>query len=150
MITDDLDSKILNELVSNARISLRELAKRLGVSVATVANRVSRMEKNGVIRGYTAIINFEKLGYEITAIIKLVIREGRLLEVQKEMANEKNVIAVYDVTGEVDSIVVARFRDRQEMSRFIKKILRMPYVERTITHVVLEIVKEDYRSLLQP
>ncbi len=87
------------------------------------------------------------MGYEITAIIKLVIKEGRLLEVQREIAAEKNVVAVYDVTGEVDSIVICRFKDRQEMSAFIKRILKMPYVERSSTHVVLEVVKEDLNSL---
>lgn len=146
---DETDLKIIKELVRNSRLSFREIAKRLGISVGTVATRIARLEKEGVIRGYTALINHEKLGYNITAIIKLVIKEGRLLEVQKELAKERNVMAVYDVTGEVDSIIVARFSDRNEMSKFVKRILSMPYVDRTHTHVVLEVVKEDYGSILR-
>lgn len=144
---DEIDHKILAELIKNARVSYRELAKKLGLSVATVAYRVTKLQKSGIIRGFTTLINYEEMGYEITAIIKLVIKEGRLLEVQREIAAEKNVVAVYDVTGEVDSVVICRFKDRQEMSAFIKRILKMPYVERSSTHVVLEVVKEDLNSL---
>jgi len=144
---DEVDHKILAELIKNARVSYRELAKKLGLSVATVAYRVTKLQKSGLIKGFTTLINYEEMGYEITAIIKLVIKEGRLLEVQREIAAEKNVVAVYDVTGEVDSIVICRFKDRQEMSAFIKRILKMPYVERSSTHVVLEVVKEDLNSL---
>ncbi len=147
MKLDELDREIISELIRNARVSYRELAKKLGLSVATVAYRVSKLQKSGLIKGFTTILNYEELGYEITAIIKLVIKEGRLLEVQREIASEKNVVAVYDVTGEVDSIIICRFRDRHEMSAFIKKILKMPYVERSSTHVVLEVVKEDFNSL---
>lgn len=144
---DEIDHKILAELIKNARVSYRELAKKLDLSVATVAYRVAKLQKSGLIKGFTTVLNYEEMGYEITAIIKLVIKEGRLLEVQREIAAEKNVIAVYDVTGEVDSIIICRFKDRQEMSAFIKRILKMPYVERSSTHVVLEVVKEDLNSI---
>lgn len=143
---DEIDAKLLKILGQNGRASYREMAKMLGVSVASVAYRVSRLQKQGLIRGFTVIVDYEKFGYDITAVIGLVIREGRLLEVQRELAKEPNVVAVYDVTGEVDSIIIGRFRDRQELSHFVKKVLRMPYVERTSTHIVLEVVKEDFFS----
>ncbi|MCS7142977.1 MAG: Lrp/AsnC family transcriptional regulator [Aigarchaeota archaeon] len=146
---DDVDRKIIRELTQNARLSYREIGKKLGISVATVANRISKLEKEGVIKGYTAVINTERIGFTITAVIKLVIKEGKLLEVQRELAKEKNVIAIYDVTGEVDSIIIARFIDRQDMSRFVKRVLKMPYVDRTHTHVVLEVVKEDPVSIFR-
>ncbi|MEM4590570.1 MAG: Lrp/AsnC family transcriptional regulator [Nitrososphaerota archaeon] len=144
---DEIDLKLLHILCQHGRASYRELAKALSVSVATVAYRISRLQRQGLIKGFTAVLDYSKFGLDITAVIELVIREGRLLEVQKELANEPNVVAVYDVTGEVDSIVVAKFRDRQELSQFIKRVLRMPYVERTSTHIVLEVVKEDFNSL---
>lgn len=144
---DEIDLKLLNILCQNGRASYRELAKNLGVSVATVAYRISRLQRQGLIKGFTAVIDFSKFGYDITAVIGLVIREGRLLEVQRELAREPNVVAVYDVTGEVDSIIVAKFKDRQELSQFVKRVLRMPYVERTSTHIVLETVKEDFNTL---
>lgn len=67
---------------------------------------------------------------------------------EREIARMKNVFAVYDITGLTDVIVLARFKKRREMSRFIKSLLGMKYVERTNTHVVLNVVKEDMRVRL--
>ncbi|MCS7094856.1 MAG: Lrp/AsnC family transcriptional regulator [Thaumarchaeota archaeon] len=146
---DELDVTILKELIEDGRSSFREIAKKLNTSVGTVASRVKRMESMGVIRGYTALIDAEKLGFELTAITSVTVSRGKLLEVQREIASLANTVAVYDVTGVVDSIVVSKFRNRQELSEFTKRILSIPYVERTNTHIALTIVKEDFRGLLK-
>lgn len=146
---DELDVAILRELVENGRSSFREIAKRLNTSVGTVTSRVKRMETAGVIKGYTALVEAEKLGFELTAITAVTVSRGKLLEVQREIASLPNTVAVYDVTGVVDSIVVSKFRNRQELSEFTKRILSIPYVERTNTHIALTVVKEDFRGLLR-
>ena len=145
---DEVDKAILRELISNARLSFREIARRIGVSTATVANKVRKMEEEGVIRGYTAIVDAEKLGYDIVAVIEVVISKGKVANVEEEIAKAPNVQAVYDVTGESDAIIVARFKSRAELSNFVKKLLSMEYVERTITHVVLNVKKEELFSRL--
>ncbi|MCS7136240.1 MAG: Lrp/AsnC family transcriptional regulator [Nitrososphaerota archaeon] len=146
---DELDLAIVRELIKDGRASYRSIAKKLGISVATVASRVVALEKNGIIKGYTALIDYEKLGYEITAIIELTISKGKLLEVQRQVAEKSNVSNVYDVTGETDSIIVARFKNREELNKFVKWLLSIPYIERTLTHLVLGIVKEDPRYPLK-
>jgi len=146
---DELDLAIIRELVKDGRASYRSLAKKLGISVATVASRVVTLEKSGIIKGYTALVDYEKLGYEITAIIELTISKGKLIEVQRQVAEKPNVSNVYDVTGESDSIIVARFKNREELNKFVKWLLSIPYVERTLTHLVLSIVKEDPRYPLR-
>jgi len=143
---DEVDKAILKELISNARLSFREIAKRVGVSTATVANKVRKMEEEGVIRGYTALVDLEKLGYDVTALIEVVISKGKVADVEEEIARMPNVQAVYDVTGQSDAIVLARFKSRAELSKFLKKLLSMEYVERTITHVVLNVKKEEPSS----
>jgi DNA-binding Lrp family transcriptional regulator len=143
---DEVDKAILKELISNARLSFREIAKRVGVSTATVANKVRKMEEEGVIRGYTALVDLEKLGYDVTALIEVVISKGKVADVEEEIAKMPNVQAVYDVTGQSDAIVLARFKSRAELSKFLKKLLSMEYVERTITHVVLNVKKEEPSS----
>ena len=86
-----------------------------------------------------------KLGYSLTAII-LIQAEGKyLVDVEKEVAKIKNVISVYDITGDFDIAVVARFKDRFGLNHFIKNLLSNPYVKRTVTNVVLNVVKEDFR-----
>ncbi len=146
---DDLDLAIIRELIKDGRASYRSIAKKLGISVATVASRVMALEKSGIIKGYTALVDYEKLGYEITAIIELTISKGKLIEVQHQVAEKSNVSSVYDVTGETDSIIVAKFKNRDELNKFVKWLLSMPYVERTLTHLVLGIVKEDPRYPLK-
>ncbi|MEM2909713.1 MAG: Lrp/AsnC family transcriptional regulator [Nitrososphaerota archaeon] len=146
---DSIDLAIIRELVKDGRASYRSIAKKLGISVATVASRVTALEKEGVIKGYTTLVDYEKLGYEITAIIELTISKGKLIEVQRQVAERPNVSGVYDVTGETDSIIVARFKSRGELNKFVKWLLSIPYVERTLTHLVLGIVKEDPRHPLR-
>lgn len=147
MEIDELDSKILAELLKDSRLSFRQIAKRVGSSVGTVLSRIRRMEREGLIKGYTAILDHEKLGYQLTAITELTVSRGRLLEVEREVAKIPNACAVYDVTGDVDAIVIAKFKRREDLSKFTKALLALPFVERTNTHVILTTIKEDFRLL---
>jgi len=144
---DEIDKKILAELLLNSKRSYRELAKAIGMSAATVINHVQRLESAGVIREYTVMLDFERLGFELTVVTEMTVSRGKLLETQEKIAKLPYVCAVYDVTGEIDSIVIAKFRNRRELSEFPKDLLSMPFVERTNTHVVLNTVKEDFRMI---
>ncbi|MDH4221702.1 MAG: Lrp/AsnC family transcriptional regulator [Candidatus Bathyarchaeota archaeon] len=145
MIMDETDVKILKSLVSDARLSSRQISKKSGVSIGTVLTRMKKMEKEGVVRGYSAVVDHEKLGYMLTALIEITVSKGRLLEMENEIARMPNVCAVYDVTGLTDAFVVAKFKSREDLSVFAKRLLSMPYVERSNTHVVLTTIKEDFR-----
>jgi DNA-binding Lrp family transcriptional regulator len=142
---DDIDRKLLRELLKDSRRSYRDLAKAIGVSAATVINHVQRLESAGVITDYTVMLDHERLGYELTVITEITVSRGKLIETQREIAKLPYVCGVYDVTGEIDSIVIAKFRNRRELSEFPKDLLSMEYVERTNTHVVLNTMKEDFR-----
>lgn len=145
MKLDNLDRHLLRELESDARQSFRDLSKKTGVSVVTVAQRVRKMEEEGIIRGYAGDINQEKLGYEITTITEVTVSKGKLVEVQERIAKLNSVCAVYDVTGIEDSIVISKFRNRDDVSKFTKELLAVPHIERTNTHLVLNTYKEDFR-----
>jgi len=145
MELDDTDVKIIKSLVSDARLSSRQIAKKSNVSIGTVLTRIRRMEKEGIVRGYSALIDHEKIGYQLTAITEITVSKGRLLEVENEIARMPNVCCVYDVTGLTDAYVIAKFKSREELSSFAKRLLALPYVERTNTHVVLTTIKEDFR-----
>lgn len=142
---DELDVRILRALTVDARKSYREVARALGVSIGTVSSRVKRMETAGVITGYAPLIEPKRLGYDIVAVIGIKISRGKLLEVQKRLAREERVFGVYDVTGEWDSILMARFRNTREMDAFVKKLSATENVERTYTQVVLNVVKHEPR-----
>lgn len=145
MNLDETDVKILKTLTLDARLSSRQIAEQCKVSVGTVLKRIKQMEKEGIIKGYSALLDHEKLGYELTVVCDITVSKGRLLEVENEIARLPNVCCVYDVTGLVDAVIIAKFKGREELSKFTKRLLALPYVERTNTHVVLTTVKEDFR-----
>ena len=144
---DKTDVKILEKLLSDARMSYRKIAEEIGVSPPTVLSRVSKLEKEGVVKSYSAMLDHERLGYDLTAIIDITAAKGRIIEIERQIAKFPNVCAVYDITGLTDMTVIAKFKNRKDLSNFVKKDLSLPYVERTNTHVVLITVKEDFRFI---
>jgi DNA-binding Lrp family transcriptional regulator len=144
---DETDIKILKQVLSDARLSYRKIAEEIGVSPPTVLTRIQRLENNHIIKSYSAVSDHEKLGYDLTAIIELTAIKGKITEVEKHISRFPNVCAVYDITGLTDMIIVAKFRNRKDLSDFVKKDLSLPFVDRTNSHIVLVTVKEDFRFL---
>jgi len=142
MITN-LDEKILKILLQNSRLSYRKIAKKLKTSIATVINHIKRLEQEKIIKRYTTDLDYYKLGYDIKAIIQLRISKGKLFEVEKKISKHGSVFAVYDVTGDFDAIVLARFKTRQALDKFLKQIQRYEFVERTHTSFILNTMKEN-------
>jgi DNA-binding Lrp family transcriptional regulator len=147
MQLDPTDVKILAALTLDARLSSRQIAKQCGVSIGTVLSRMKKMEREGIIKGYSAMLDHEKLGYELTVVSEITVSKGRLLEMENQIARLPNVCCVYDVTGLTDAVIIAKFKSREELSKFTKRLLALPYVERANTHMVLTTVKEDYRIM---
>ncbi len=147
MTLSDTDVRILQALLEDARFSSRQIAKKVGVSVGTVLSRIKKMEEDGLIKGYSVMMNHEKLGYELTVVMEVTVSKGRLVEMENEIAKIPNVCSVYDVTGLTDAFIIAKFKTREELGKFTKRLLALPYIERTNTHVVLTTVKEDFRLL---
>ena len=147
MELNETDKKILKNLLEDARFSSRQIAKNVGVSVGTVLSRIKKMEDVGLIKGYSAILDHEKLGYELTVVAEITVSKGRLVEMEKEIAKNPNVCGVYDVTGLTDAIIIAKFKGREDLGHFTKRLLALPYIERTNTHVALTTVKENFRLL---
>jgi DNA-binding Lrp family transcriptional regulator len=144
---NETDKKILKNLLDDARFSSRQIAKNVGVSVGTVLSRIKKMEEDGLIKGYSVILNHEKLGYELTVVTEITVSKGRLTEMENEIAKIPNVCGVYDVTGLTDAVIIAKFKSREGLGKFTKQLLALPYIERTNTHVALTTVKENFRLL---
>ena len=140
---DDTDRRILAVLLADARTSMRSIAEEVGVALGTVSNRVKRMEEMGVIQGYGVRLDAEKIGWTMTVLCGLRIEKGRLMEVQRRIADDPRVFGIYDVTGEFDSMVLARVRDRAHLDDLSKTVLSSEGIIRTVTHVVLNTVKQN-------
>ena len=135
-------------LNKNGKASQRELAGLTGLALGTVSNHLKSLEKKNIIRGYLPDIDPESVGFTLTSTINLRIAKGKIMEVQASIAKHPRVYAVYDITGEWDSLVLARFKDREEMDQFIKTVLSQKNIERTSTSLVLNNVKEEPRIIL--
>ena len=122
---------------------MRSIAEQAGVSLGTVSNRVRRLEKAGVIRGYSVQLDPELSGWELTVVIGLRIEKGRLIEIQEKIAKDNRVYGAYDVTGEFDSMIIARARDRRDLDDLSKNVISIDGVESSVTHLVLNTVKES-------
>lgn len=144
MSLDEIDLRILGSILKDARKSYRKIADDINVSPPTVLSRVQKLEKGRIIKSYSAVLDHEKLGYDLTAVIEVTAVKGKITEVQKHISKFPNVCAVYDITGLTDMIIVAKFRNREELSNFVKKDMSLSYIERTNTHMVLITVKEDF------
>ncbi len=142
MKIDDKDRKIMDLLLKDARLSYRQLARSAGVSVATAINRVRNLEKEGVIKGYAAVIDYSSLGYEIDVLISVKIGKGKFHEVWKKFLTIPEVMAVYDTTGDFDAVLVAKFRNTKGLDSYLKKLQAYEFVEKTHTVLVLNTVKE--------
>ena len=143
MTYENLDGQLVNALLDNGRASLRSLAEELDVSVTTVSNHLADLEEAGVIEGFTPIVDYDKLGYDVTAILQLKVRGEALPAVTDSLRAEKQMVSVYETTGDYDVIAVGKFKDTDEMNDQIKVVLSNADINESNTSVVLNIVTEN-------
>lgn len=143
MTYENLDAKLINALLGDGRASLRSLAEELDVSVTTVSNHLRDLEDEGVIEGYTPRVNYDALGYDVTAVIQLKVEGSALPDITDRLQDEKQMISVYEVTGDYDIIAIGKFRDTDGMNSQIKKLLTDADIRESNTSVVLNAVVEN-------
>ncbi|WP_302082228.1 HTH-type transcriptional regulator Lrp [Salinibaculum rarum] len=142
MTYENLDRKLVNSLLGDGRASLRSLAEELDVSVTTVSNHLSDLEDQGIIRGYTPKVDYDKLGYDVTAILQLKVEGTALEDVTAELSEHRQMVTVYEVTGDHDIIAIGKFEDTDDMNAEIKTLLNDPGITESNTSVVLNPAKE--------
>jgi len=149
MTYENLDAKLVNELLGDGRASLRSLAEELDVSVTTVSNHLGDLEDGGVVQGYTPIIDYSKMGYDVTAILQLKVEGDALPEITERLDAQEQMVSVYEVTGNYDIIAVGKFRDTDDMNAQIKTLLTDPDIKESNTSVVLDAASENEQFELE-
>ena len=149
MTYEHLDAKLINALLSDGRASLRSLAERLDVSVTTVSNHLADLEEEGVIRGYQPTVDYDRLGYDVTAVIQLKVEGSSLPEITDRLTAHRQMTSVYEVTGDYDLVAVAKFTDTDGMNDQIKSLLTDPDINETNTSVVLNAAVEGRQFELE-
>jgi DNA-binding Lrp family transcriptional regulator len=143
MTYENLDAKLINALLGDGRASLRSLAEDLDVSVTTVSNHLRDLEDQGVIEGYTPRVNYDALGYDVTAIIQLKVEGSALPDITERLRDQKQMTTVYEVTGDYDVIAIGKFTDTDGMNAQIKELLTDADIRESNTSVVLNPVVEN-------
>jgi DNA-binding Lrp family transcriptional regulator len=143
MTYENLDRKLVNALLGDGRASLRSLADDLDVSVTTISNHLSTLEDEGIIEGYTPKVDYDKLGYDVTAVLQLKVEGSALPDVTETLRQEERMVSVYEVTGDYDIIAIGKFLDTDDMNTKIKELLTDPEVRESNTSVVLNPAKEN-------
>lgn len=140
---DELDRRIIELMSTSSEGSFRQIAKQLGVHPTTLIQRVKNLQTKGVITGSRAKIDYMKLGFGYMGLIQIYL-EGNIICVQDTIKQIPQVVAVFDVTGDCDSIVWIACKDRDEFSNVVKEILSIEGVKKTNTSVVLNLVKDPF------
>lgn len=140
---DDIDLAIIRSLIKNSRITILQMSKEIDVPDATISNRLKKLEDT-IIKRYTMIPNWQKLGMEITSII-IIQTESEKHESVKEMLSKlQEVSEVYSVSGEYDILIKVWVKNIDKLNQLInKKIRSIDGIEDLTEMIVMERVKED-------
>jgi len=138
---DILDEAIVKQLLKDAKTTYRQLSKDLDISLGTVNKRIKRLEKEDVIQKYSIVADYEKLGYSVEVLIFLKISQAKFDELSKEILKSENVHIIFNMTGDWDAIILARFKEKQELSKFVKWLQKSPYVKESNTRLIFETLR---------
>ena len=143
---DRIDRNILSALVRSGRLSMAELASRVGLSKTPVQARVRRLEKDGVIRGYTALIDHERLGEGHVAFVQVTLSDTRsaaLNAFNEAVTGIAEVEQCHMIAASFDYLLKVRTSDIAAYRRVLgERISALPHVEHTSTFVAMETVKD--------
>ncbi|MFY9985139.1 MAG: Lrp/AsnC family transcriptional regulator [Chthoniobacterales bacterium] len=134
---DEIDRKIIRSLVSDGRISFRDLGERIHLSPNATAERVRRMQSSGVIGGFGAVVNWPHLGYAVEAYIDVRLQPGRSAQnFETEVAKIPGIVSAAIVTGDFDFRVRVACRDQSDLVRVIETLRARAGVQWTNSAVI--------------
>ncbi|MRM85111.1 Lrp/AsnC family transcriptional regulator [Riemerella anatipestifer] len=151
MKLDQIDVVILKELVEDCSQSVKEIATKVKLSVSPVHDRIRKLEASGYIKGYTAIVDAEKLGYGFTTYlqIKLIKHQEDIFEKFKtEILSFEEVTEAAFTSGDYDVIIKLLLRDLHHYEEFIlKKISKLDIIDNVKSSFIFKYIKNDNRVM---
>lgn len=146
-LLDEIDRGIIRILQEDAKTSYREINNKLGISIGTIHNRLNKLENSKIIEGYTVKLNNEKLGYKLTFLIRIQIEGKYTTKILEEISKIPEVCSVFHTTGEQSACLVCRFKESEDVHKFIRRINEKDHVTKTISNMVLKEYK-NYSSII--
>jgi Lrp/AsnC family transcriptional regulator for asnA, asnC and gidA len=135
---DEIDKNILRILQANARTSYREIQDKLGISIGTIHNRISKLKESKVVEGYTLRLNNEKLGYKLSFLIRINIDGKHTEQELKELTKIPEVCSIFHTTGEQSAALICRFKESKDVHDFIRRLNEKRYITRTNSNMILK------------
>jgi DNA-binding Lrp family transcriptional regulator len=135
---DDIDRDIIRILQENAKTSYREIQDKLGISIGTIHNRITKLESSEIIEGYTLKLNNIKLGYKFTFLIRVQIDGKHTSEILESLREKPEVCSIFHTTGEQSAALICRFKEPENVHDFIREVNEKQWVTKTISNMVLK------------
>ena len=135
---DSKDKAILDILLVSGRESASSISEKIGMSTPAVIDRINKLQEADVIQGYKALINYSKLGMDISALITLISESSEYYYDVIKLANSTNeVIKCFATTGVGSHVLFIRTKDTNTLEKFLRKIQQWPGIIRTETQLIL-------------
>ena len=143
---DLIDLKIIESLGGNGRIRLSELAEVVGLSIPSVSERLDKLQKNAIIKGFTMEVDERQLGFDIQAFVRVRVDSSKHYKsFMEHVLKEEEIMECYSVTGEGSHILKVMTHNTASLERFLSRIQSWPGVQGTNTSFVLSQMKKNNR-----
>ena len=140
---DNKDKAILNILSISGRASASSISEQIGMSTPAVIDRINKLQEADIIQGYSANINYSKLGMDISALITLISDSSEHYYKVIDLSNSMNeVVKCFATTGVGSHVLFIRTKDTSTLEKFLRKVQQWPGVIRTETQLILSSNKE--------
>ena len=142
---DVFDNRILKSLSKNSKKALKEIGKEAGLfSASSVSKRITGMENDGIIRGYSCNVDYERLGYDFLTItfVKANYKYNYNKEIGRSLSKIKGVVGVYFLLGEIDFVLLTMSKNKDDYSRILDQVSSIEGIERSDSRTVLEVYKD--------
>ncbi|MBD3210218.1 winged helix-turn-helix transcriptional regulator [Candidatus Micrarchaeota archaeon] len=140
---DYLDLSVLSYLREDSKTPIKKMAKDLSVHPNTLIQRIRKMEKTGVLKKYSACVDYSKAGYDLHILVMIKVKRGRAgLDQLQGLTRIRELEAVYATTGLWDAIALCRVRNRKHLLDVIEEVGNHPIVLKTSSSIILNIYKD--------
>ncbi len=134
---DELDARLIQALADTPRAGVMELARQLGVARGTVQARLEKLQRRGIVTGFSPDVDLRAMGYGVLAFVTLEIAQGRLADVVEHLAGIPEVLEVHSTTGPGDLHARVVARTNEHLQQVIAGILDVAGIVRTTTQIAL-------------
>ena len=136
---DKVDLKIIELLVQNSRISFRDISKELKIGLATVSRRVKSLEERRIIKQYTTVLDYNKLGKKCLLCCFIQINSGSDIEtLAQQISKFDDVQNICYIAGDFELSIIGNCKDQEEAMKFVSKLSKLPQVNRIVPHTIFK------------